>query len=46
MLGICFFSLGENTLKASLQEGEKGVVEFSGREPLRGGIGQTSGLDA
>ena len=25
MLGICFFTLGVNTLKAPLQEGEKGV---------------------
>ena len=26
MLGICFFTLGEITLKAPLQEVEKGVV--------------------
>ncbi len=28
MLGICFFTLGVNTLKAPLQKGEKGVVRF------------------
>ncbi len=30
MLGICFFTLGENTLKAPLQEGEKGVAGEKG----------------
>ncbi len=30
MLGICFFTLGEITLKAPLQEGEKGVGLWTG----------------
>ncbi len=28
MLGICFFTLGENTPSAPHQEGEKGVDDF------------------